>query len=84
MNASLKSAKMWRVGFVRMTALCFMVLCLAGIFKNYDRPGFWSLSNLTGPICLGGLLLGIAVFVLGFRSDVAMRDHETISKLPRS
>jgi len=84
MHDSMKSAKLWRVGFVRTVALCFMVLCIIGIQKNCMQPGFWSFSNLTGPICIGGLLLGIAIFTLGFRSDVAMRDHERISKLPNA
>jgi len=83
-NTYIISAKWWRVGSVRILSICGMVMGMRGTMYNIQHGGILDWSRFSGPSSLLALITCISLFILGFRTDISMRDHEKLSRIPNS
>lgn len=75
------SVRWWRIGAVRILAICAFAIGVRGISYNLDNHTLWNLSHLSGPTSIFMILIGLAIFILGFRVE---RNDEKISDLSNS
>lgn len=80
-NPELRSLGMWGFGFIRILAVCLGTLSLYGVHFNFINHRLWDWSRFSGPTSVALLLVSVALFILGFRTE---KVHAELSKKPRS
>lgn len=65
----------WRVGLVRVLALVILAVGLDGLAEAIHRHTFWDISKMSAPTAGSLILIAVALFVLGFRTE---REHVEI------
>jgi NADH:ubiquinone oxidoreductase subunit K len=74
----MNSVRWWKLGAVRILAIVVFALGIHGVSYNYEHHTLWDLSRFSGPTAMCAVLIGLALFILGFRTE---RDNEKLSGL---
>lgn len=77
----MKDVRWWKIGAVRILSICVMAIGFKGLSYNFDQRTLWDLSHFSGPTSVLAVLIGLALFILGFRTE---RDYEKISRFPHT